>query len=166
LNAGETLSIVSGRDATLAGAQASGKTVVADIGRNLALASEQDTDSYDSKQQNISAGGSFSIGSMSGSASVSYSRDKMTSDYASVKEQTGIFAGTGGFDITVGDHTQLDGAVIASTADRNRLDTGTLGWTDIHNAAEYDVQHQIAGMQVADIALTQAETGPLSLTFN
>jgi len=166
LNAGETLSIVSGRDATLAGAQASGKTVVADIGRNLTLASGQDTDSYDSKQQNISAGGSFSIGSMSGSASVSYSRDKMTSDYASVKEQTGIFAGTGGFDITVGDHTQLDGAVIASTADRNRLDTGTLGWTDIHNAAEYDVQHQIAGMQVADIALTQAETGPLSLTFN
>jgi filamentous haemagglutinin family N-terminal domain len=148
LNAGETLSIVSGRDATLAGAQARGKTVVADIGRNLTLASGQDTDSYDSKQQNISAGGSFSIGSMSGSASVSYSRDRMTSDYASVKEQTGIFAGTGGFDITVGDHTQLDGAVIASTAaaDRNRLDTGTLGWTDIHNAAEYDVQHQSAGI--------------------
>lgn len=149
LNAGETLSIVSGRDATLAGAQASGKTVVADIGRNLTLASEQDTDSYDSKQQNISAGGSFNIiGSRSGSASVSYSRDKMTSDYASVKEQTGIFAGSGGFDITVGDHTQLDGAVIASTAaaDRNRLDTGTLGWSDIHNAAEYDVQHQSAGI--------------------
>ncbi len=148
VNAGETLSIVSGRDATLAGAQASGKTVVADIGRNLTLVSEQDTDSYDSKQQNASAGGSFTFGSMSGSASVNYSRDKMTSDYASVKEQTGIFAGTGGFDITVGDHTQLDGAVIASTAeaDRNRLDTGTLGWRDIHNTAEYEVEHQSVGI--------------------
>ncbi|RFS76820.1 hemagglutinin [Leclercia adecarboxylata] len=148
VNAGETLSIVSGRDATLAGAQASGKTVVMDIGRNLTLVSEQDTDRYDSKQQNASAGGSFTFGSMSGSASVNYSRDKMTSDYASVKEQTGIFAGSGGFDITVGDHTQLDGAVIASTAeaDRNRLDTGTLGWRDIHNTAEYEVEHQSVGI--------------------
>ncbi|NBC81722.1 hemagglutination protein, partial [Enterobacter asburiae] len=97
---------------------------MADIGRNLTLASEQDTDSYDSSQKNASAGGSFTFGTMSGSASVNYSRDRMDSDYASVKEQTGIFAGSGGFDITVGGHTQLDGAVIASTAtaDNNRLD--------------------------------------------
>jgi hypothetical protein len=72
---------------------------VADIGRNLAITSEQDTDRYDSKQQNASAGGSFTFGTMSGSASVNYSRDSMNSDYASVKEQTGIFAGSGGFDI-------------------------------------------------------------------
>lgn len=148
VNAGETLSIVSGRDTNLTGAQVSGESVLADIGRNLTLASEQDTDRYDSKQQNISAGGSFTFGTMSGSASVNYSRDKMDSDYASVKEQTGIFAGSGGFDITVGDHTQLDGAVIASTAtaDKNRLDTGTLGWRDIHNTAEYNVEHQSAGI--------------------
>ena len=121
---------------------------MADIGRNLAITSEQDTDRYDSKQQNASAGGSFTFGTMSGSASVNYSRDSMNSDYASVKEQTGIFAGSGGFDITVGGHTQLDGAVIASTAtaDNNRLDTGTLGWRDIHNTAEYDVEHQSAGI--------------------
>ncbi|MEN3755062.1 hypothetical protein ABC733_27690 [Mangrovibacter sp. SLW1] len=33
----------------------------------------------------------------------------------------------------MGNHTQLDGAVIASraTADKNRLDTGTLGFRDI-----------------------------------
>ena len=38
----------------------------------------------------------------------------------------------------VGEHTQLDRAVIASdaTADKNRLDTGTLGWTDIENKAK------------------------------
>ncbi|HDW3097647.1 TPA: hypothetical protein RMI77_004551, partial [Yersinia enterocolitica] len=47
----------------------------------------------------------------------------MHSSYDSVQEQTGIFAGKGGFDITVGEHTQLDGAVIASTAtaDKNTL---------------------------------------------
>jgi filamentous hemagglutinin len=101
-----------------------------DVGRNLTLTSEQDSDRYDSKQQNASAGGSFTFGSMSGSASVSLSQDRMHSNYDSVVEQTGIFAGKGGYDITVGGHTQLDGAVTGSTAtaDKNRLDTGTLGW--------------------------------------
>ncbi|EHD0836492.1 Contact-dependent inhibitor A, partial [Escherichia coli] len=49
----------------------------------------------------------------------------------------------GGFDITVGRHTQLDGAVIASTAtpDKNHLDTGTLGLSDLHNEADYKVSH-------------------------
>ena len=148
VNAGDTLTIVSGRDTNLTGAQVSGESVLADIGRNLTITSEQDTDRYDSSQKNASAGGSFTFGTMSGSASVNYSRDRMNSDYASVKEQSGIFAGSGGFDITVGGHTQLDGAVIASTAtaDNNRLDTGTLGWRDIHNTAEYDVEHQSAGI--------------------
>lgn len=67
----------------------------------------------------------------------------MKSRFDSVAEQTGMFAGDGGFDITVGNHTQLDGAVIASTAtaDKNSLDTGTLGFTDIHNEADFKTQH-------------------------
>jgi filamentous hemagglutinin len=122
--------------------------VLADIGRNLTITSEQDTDRYDSSQKNISAGGSFSFGTMTGSGGIGYSRDKMDSDFASVREQSGIFAGSGGFDVTVGGHTQLDGGVMASaaTADKNRLDTGTLGWRDIQNTAEYNVEHQSAGI--------------------
>ncbi|EEQ6059180.1 TPA: VENN motif pre-toxin domain-containing protein, partial [Escherichia coli] len=100
------------------------------------------------KQQNASAGGSFTFGSMSGSASVNLSRDKMHSNYDSVQEQTGIFAGRGGFDVTTGQHTQLNGTVIASTAtaDKNRLDTGTLGFSDIENRADYKVEHQSVGI--------------------
>ncbi|HDR2705491.1 TPA: hemagglutinin repeat-containing protein, partial [Enterobacter roggenkampii] len=148
VNAGDTLTIVSGRDTNLTGAQVSGESVLADIGRNLTITSEQDTDRYDSSQKNISAGGSFSFGTMTGSGGISYSRDKMDSDFASVREQSGIVAGSGGFDVTVGGHTQLDGGVMASTAtaDKNRLDTGTLGWRDIHNTAEYNVEHQSAGI--------------------
>ncbi|MDR7345617.1 filamentous hemagglutinin [Pantoea alhagi] len=146
VDAGNHLSIVSGRDTTLTGAQVSGKSVTADVGRNLLLASEQDTDKYDSRQQSASAGGSISMGG--GSGSLSLSRDKMHSDYASVQEQTGIFAGEGGFDVTVGARTQLDGAVIASTAaaENNRLETGTLGWRNIRNEAEYKVEHQSVGV--------------------
>ena len=147
VDAGNRLTLNSGRDTTLTGAQVSGDKVVMDVGRNLTLTSEQDSDRYDSKQQNASAGGSFTFGSMSGSASVNLSKDKMHSNYDSVVEQTGIFAGKGGYDITVGEHTQLNGAVIGSTAtaDKNRLDTGTLGWGDIDNRADFKTEHQSVG---------------------
>ncbi|TFX19261.1 filamentous hemagglutinin [Escherichia coli] len=148
VDVGKQLTIISGRDTTLTGAQAGGETVKVDAGRHLTLTSEQDSDRYDSKQQNASAGGSFTFGSMSGSASVNLSRDKMHSNYDSVQEQTGIFAGRGGFDVTTGQHTQLNGAVIASTAtaDKNRLDTGTLGFSDIENRADFKTEHQSAGL--------------------
>ncbi|WP_223822601.1 hemagglutinin repeat-containing protein [Candidatus Pantoea gossypiicola] len=148
LDAGSQLSLTSGRDTTLTGAQASGNSVKVDAGRNLTLTSEQDSDRYDSRQQSAGAGGSFTFGSATGSANVNVSRDRMHSNWQSVAEQTGIFAGQGGFDVTVGEHTQLNGAVIASTADAslNRLDTGTLGFSDIENHADYKVEHQSAGM--------------------
>ncbi|KAA5999777.1 MULTISPECIES: VENN motif pre-toxin domain-containing protein, partial [unclassified Pantoea] len=81
-------------------------------------------------------------------ANVNVSRDRMHSNWQSVTEQTGIFAGQGGFDVTVGEHTQLNGAVIGSTATagKNRLDTGTLGFSDIENHADYKVEHQSAGI--------------------
>ncbi len=48
----------------------------------------------------------------------------------------------------MGEHTQLNGAVIGSTAtaDRNTLDTGTLGFWNIENQAAYDVEHQSVGI--------------------
>uniref|UniRef100_UPI001643DFA7 hemagglutinin repeat-containing protein n=1 Tax=Yersinia alsatica TaxID=2890317 RepID=UPI001643DFA7 len=148
VNAGNQLNITSGRDTVLQGAQVSGETVKADVGRDLLLQSQQDSDRYDSKQRDGSIGGSFNFGSMTGSASINASQDKMHSNFDSVQEQTGIFAGKGGFDITVGEHTQLDGAVIASTADKskNSLDTGTLGFSDIENKADFKVEHQSVGI--------------------
>ncbi len=66
------------------------------------------------------------------------SGSKIYNDYASVQQQSGIRAGDGGYNIYVGNHTQLDGAVIASSAtpDKNHLSTGTLGWSDIDNHAK------------------------------
>ena len=143
IDSGKTVTINSGRDTVLNGAQVSGDKITADVGRDLLMSSQQDNNDYDSKQTSVAAGGSFTFGSMTGSGYISASEDKMKSRYDSVQEQTGMFAGDGGFDITVGKHTQLDGAVIASTAtaDKNQLDTGTLGFSDLHNEADYDVSH-------------------------
>ncbi|EPE4188312.1 hemagglutinin repeat-containing protein [Yersinia enterocolitica] len=143
IDTGGTLSLSSGRDTSLIGAQASGETVKVDVGRDLLLQSQQDSDNYDAKQTSTSGGVSVAAGG-GGSANLSMSQDKLHSNYDSVQEQTGIFAGAGGFDITVGEHTQLDGAVIASTADqsKNSLDTGTLGFSNIENKADFNAEHQ------------------------
>ena len=149
LSVGERVTIVSGRDTTLTGAQVSGHQVTMDVGRNLTLSSEQDSDNYDSKQRSGSVGASGSMGG--GSGSLSLSQSKMHSTWASVEAQTGIFAGEGGFDVKVGGHTQLNGSVLASTAaaELNRLDTGTLGFRDIKNYAEYSVEQQSAGVSTS-----------------
>ncbi|MCJ2369419.1 hemagglutinin repeat-containing protein [Aeromonas dhakensis] len=148
ITAGDILTLKSGRDATLLGAQVSGDKVTADIGRNLTLTSQQDNDHYQSQQSSISAGGSFTFGSMTASGYVNASRQKINSDFESVVEQTGVFAGKQGFDIRVGEHTQLNGAVLAGSEDagKNHLSTGTLGWNDLVNRAEYKVESQSVGI--------------------
>lgn len=127
------------------------------MGRDLTTTSQQDTDHYDSSQQSVSAGASFTFGAPGGSGSFSYSRDKMHSTLDSVAEQSGLFAGTDGFDVTVGNHTQLNGGAIGSTAtaDKNRLDTGTLGFSDIHNEADYQVSHTGFGFSSSGSPLGQ-----------
>src|SRR5471030_385971 len=139
INAQDQLSLTSGRDTVLNGAQALGNQIVADVGRDLTITSLQDLEDYQRAQKSVSGGFSFTFGSMTGSASLSMSSSKTDSKYASVGAQSGLFAGDGGYDITVGNHTQLNGAVIASTADatNNLLSTGTLGWSEIKNNADY-----------------------------
>ena len=66
----------------------------------------------------------------------------MESDYNSVTDQAGIYAGSRGFDINVEGNTGLKGAVIDSKAgyENNTLNTGTLSFDDIDNKAEYDTK--------------------------
>lgn len=143
IDSGKNVTLKSGHDTVLNGAQVNGNKIVADVGHDLLMRSQQNNSDYDSKQTSVAAGGSFTFGTMSGSGYINASQDKMKSRFDSVAEQTGLYAGDGGFDITVGHHTQLDGAVIASTAtpDKNSLDTGTLGFSDIHNEADFKTSH-------------------------
>ncbi|WP_029729529.1 hemagglutinin repeat-containing protein, partial [Dickeya dianthicola] len=171
VDAGQRVGLTSGGDTRLIGAQVSGERIVADVGGDLLLASQQDNNRYDSRQTSVSAGGSFTFGSMTGSGYLSASQDKMHSSYDSVQQQTGLFAGQGGYDIHVGNHTQLDGAVIGSTAsaDKNRLDTGTLGWSNIDNQAVFSVSHSGIGLSaspslsLSDMMKSAALTAPSAL---
>ncbi|WP_387796218.1 hemagglutinin repeat-containing protein, partial [Photorhabdus sp. RM125S] len=106
LQAGQTVELNSGRDTTLKGAQVSGEQMTAEVKRHLSLSSEQDNQRYDSRQQNASAGASATVGPLTngnGTLSLNASRSKLHSNYDSVQEQTGLFAGKGGYQVNVGD---------------------------------------------------------------
>lgn len=134
----ESVSIVSGKDTNVLGGVVSGGKVSADVGGNLNLTSRQDTEESHARQQSMGGGLSFSQGG-GVSGSFSASKGKADASYANVTEQSGIRAGDGGFDLDVKGNTDLNGAVIASTAtaDKNRLSTGTLSWNDIENKSDY-----------------------------
>ena len=89
------------------------------------------------KNTGISLGYDIPSGKVSGFVSAGKSRTD--SDYESVTDQAGIYAGDKGFDISVKDNTHLKGAVIDSkgSVDKNTLRTGTLSWEDIENKADY-----------------------------
>ncbi|NYH50020.1 UNVERIFIED_ORG: hypothetical protein FHR68_003680 [Xanthomonas campestris] len=142
LAAGNTATVISGNDTTLKGAQLSADKVIADVGGNLSIESLQDTSTYDSKDKSVGASVTFGAGF---SASASYSSNKVSGDFASVTEQSGIQADDGGFNIRVGGNIDLKGAVIASTqtavdAGVNRLQTGTLTVSDITNTSSYEAK--------------------------
>ncbi|NHR06436.1 filamentous hemagglutinin N-terminal domain-containing protein [Chromobacterium haemolyticum] len=139
VNAGNTLTLQSGGDAVLKGAEARGREIVANVGGNLDIQSQQDLHQYHSSGKSL--GGSVTVG-LGFSASGSYSQQKMDNDYASVQNQSGLKAGDGGFQVAVKGNTHLTGGVIASSdkavADgKNSLSTGTLTVGDVQNHANY-----------------------------
>jgi filamentous hemagglutinin len=119
--------VQSGRDTALKGATISGSGVVMDVGRNLTIESQLDLASQKANQ--FSIGGGFGPGGFG----VSGALQKASGDAALVGEQSGIHAGSGGFDITVGGKTSLIGGLITSEANPalNKLETGTLEVSDL-----------------------------------
>ena len=108
--------------------------------QSLRIRSVQDTETYQSKQQNgnvqVTVGYGFS-------ASGSYSQSKVKADHASVTEQSGIYAGDDGYQIKVGNHTDLKGGIITSSQSaedegKNRFQTATLTHSDIQNHSRYE----------------------------
>jgi filamentous hemagglutinin len=132
-----SVTITSGGDTNIIGADVAGNRVSANVGGNLDIQSVQDTTVSTAHQSSSSAG--FSISQGGGSASASSQSGNADSNYAAVNEQAGIQAGSGGFDIDVKGNTNLVGAYIASTADasKNSLTTGTLSVSDIQNQSHY-----------------------------
>ena len=92
----------------------------------------------------------------------SFSKGNISSHYKSARDQAGIFAGIGGFDLLVGKNTDLKGALIASKApaDKNKLSTGTLSFSDLENEADYHAKDSGSTAQIKPTLRRIKETGP------
>lgn len=131
--------IISGGDTTLRGGQLLGKgiDITAD---NLNIESLQDTMTWQGEQKSM--GGQVTVG-YGFAASGNYGQSKVDANYASVQEQSGVFAGSDGYNINVKGNTDLVGGLITSSesaelAGKNQFSTGTLGWRDVNNTSEFE----------------------------
>jgi len=168
IRAEENAVITSGKDTDILGSKVQGDKVTARVGGNLNIETLQEKEFYE--EQNTSAGfgiswnvnqtkkettdtngdtkietlRSFSKPTFSGS----WNKGNIDSHYRSARDQAGFFAGSKGFDIYVEKNTDLKGGVIASeaSADKNRLSTGTLSFSDLHNEADYSASSFETGL--------------------
>ena len=139
IKAVELAQLKAKRDTKIIGSTVSGKKVEVDTGRDLHIQSLQDVDNF--KEHSKSAG--FSVSSKPNfkdpTGSINASVGRIDSKWKSVTQQAGILAGDEGYDISVGNSTRLEGAVIKSDAPKakNKLTTKSLEMKDIQNEAEY-----------------------------
>ncbi|WP_454690809.1 two-partner secretion domain-containing protein [Achromobacter aloeverae] len=143
VTAGNILALQSGGDTSLVGASGKADQILASVGGNLLLQSLQDKSTYDSKSQNFGTSFTYCYGYCSSSYSFSAGQARLDSNWQSVTQQTGLWAGDGGFQIDVAGSTSLVGSVIASSDKAvsnglNELSTGTLLTSEIQNNAKYD----------------------------
>ncbi|WP_017968406.1 hemagglutinin repeat-containing protein [Rhizobium leguminosarum] len=156
----------SGGDTNLRGATVNGETVIADVSGNLNIESQLDTASQKARQFNVGGSiGAVPSGGVAGGISGSYQNAK--GDAAIVSEQSGIHAGQGGFDIDVEGKTKLVGGLVTSDAGsgNNRLETGTLEFTDIDTHSKWKADTYGGGISGAGISVSphlsegESETG-------
>ena len=123
--------VKAGGDVTLAGSQVKGKGVELDA-ENLKIESLQDKSSYHGKQMNVSASVTVGYGFAAGG---SFNKSKVNTDYASVNEQAGIFAGNDGYDINVKNKVSSVGGAILSSApkEKNQMTAQDFEYSNIQN---------------------------------
>jgi len=166
--AGEKLSISSGRHTTLSGAKASGKSLLARVGTtgsgNLTLTSPIDEQHYKAREESFGFNVSIPIPGlgMGGSFSVNASKLELLGEFESVRQQSALVAGTGGFDIAVNGHTHLKGAAISSeaaAASLNRFITQTLTHEDIVNRDRVSGKSSSIGISTTGTDVKGASVG-------
>ena len=123
--------IQAGGDANIIGSQVKGKRVELDA-ENLNIESLQDKSRYHGKQMNVS--GSVTVG-YGFAAGGSFNKSKVNTDYASVNEQAGIFAGNNGYDINVKNKVSSVGGAIISSAEKekNQMTAEDFEYSNIEN---------------------------------
>lgn len=133
---GTNISLKAGGDTTLRGATATADRIDVKTGGTLTIESLQDIAESMSKESQVGGRAQVSFGTawdVSGYASAG----KANGSYKGVGQQSGLFAGDGGYHVDAG-HLNLVGGAIASTnAAKSELTAETFTFTDLKNEMDY-----------------------------
>lgn len=151
------LTLSTGDDMVMTGAQALGKTVDVNVKDDLVMTSLQDYSRFNRKSLNVNASLSIPVyGTATGTAlAAGVNSSETKALHKSVVEKTAIDSGDGGFNVTVGGATTLTGAVVASSAipEKNSFVTGSLTHKNIVNESKIDTKSEGFSISVSgDIA--------------
>ncbi len=190
LAAGQQLHMDSGRHTTLSGAKASGNRVDMLVGSNgqmgqgsgnLSITSPIDQEHYRSREQSSGFGVSIPIpapgatGSSPPSLQINGSYNHLLANWESVRRQSAIMAGSGGFGIRVNGHVHLKGGAISSEAPfaSNLLLAETLSHQDIVNQDRAVGQGLSVGLNItatdikgSSVGFARVDTTRTSDTFS
>lgn len=133
---GNTVTLKSKGDTTLAGATVNANTINADVGGALAITSIQDTATQHNEQSSVGGRLQVAIGT-AWEASGSLSQSNANGSSNAVNQQSGLFAGNGGYHVTA-DTVALKGGAIASTnAANSDLTANAITVQNITNKMDY-----------------------------
>ena len=137
ITATNTLGVSTKQDLKIKDGVLKGEAIQANIGGNLEIHSVQDTHDYTDRTTSGGIGLSLSKKGAFNSLQSSLQRTDIDSKYTSVIHQSGLYAGSTGFNISVGNTTTLEGALLSSRTDTNTLKTKYLVMKDMENTAKY-----------------------------
>jgi len=159
VNGGQNVTVISGGDTTLKGGVITGKNVIADIGGDLNIESLQDRSTFESKQKSAGLNASLCLPPFCYGASTAggnFAKSNVNGAFLSVQEQSGIKAGDGGFQVSVGGNADLKGGVLGSSQaaidqGHNLLLTGSLSASDLinkdeHSASGFSLSGSVSGI--------------------
>ncbi len=94
------VTLSSGRDTNLYGAEVSGGGIAAQVAGNLNIVSDQDTERMSASLTSWSLSGTIGLYGSPSSISGSYAKGDAYGNYASVTTTSGLFAGSNGYAVT------------------------------------------------------------------
>ena len=137
ITATNTLGVKTKQDLNIKDGILKGGAIEANVGGNLGIHSVQDTHDYTDHTTSSGMGFSLSKKGAFNSIQGSLQRTDIDSKYSSVIHPSGMYAGHTGFNISVGNTTTLEGALLSSKTDTNTLKTKQLVMKDIENKVKY-----------------------------
>ncbi|MCW0389735.1 hypothetical protein NB690_000309 [Xanthomonas sacchari] len=134
--AAQNIAFTSKGDTTLRGAVAKADRIDVQTGGDLTIESLQDTSNIQSKESGYGGRIQVSFGT-AWDASGYASTAKANGNSSGVTEQSGLFAGKGGYHVDAGNVNLIGGAIASTNADNSDLTATSLTFSDLQNRMGY-----------------------------